>query len=158
MGERFTFFWKGPFSQWHSSFFEIDGTTYSCAEQYMMAEKARFFGDEVRLKEILFSNNPRDQKIAGRKVMPFHEEKWNKVAKDVVYRGSYTKYTQNPELKKRLLSTAGTTLVEASPYDKIWGIGLGEQDPRAQNRKTWQGKNWLGQILTEVREKIIEEG
>jgi len=76
------------------------------------------------------------------------------VAFGIVKRGSKAKYEQNPHLKRYLLETAGTTLVEASPYDTIWGIGLKADDPRAQNRETWRGTNWLGQVLTEVRNEM----
>lgn len=154
--EKFTFFWSGPLSQWHPSPFEIDGITYNCAEHYMMAEKARLFGDEARLKMIMSAVDPSDQKRYGKMVVPFEKEKWNDVARDVVYRGSYAKYTQNPDLKKQLLNTAGTTLVEASPKDNIWGIGLSKDDPRSRDRSTWLGTNWLGETLTKVRDKMLE--
>jgi len=154
MSEKFTFFWSGPFSQWYPSPFEIEGVWYNCAEQYMMAEKARLFKDDATLVCIRASSNPLEQKKLGRKVTGFDKTQWEVVARDVVYRANYAKYTQNPDLKKALLDTAGTTLVEASPYDTIWGIGRSKEDPRSQDRNTWRGTNWLGETLTKVRNEL----
>jgi len=153
--EKFTFFWSGPFSQWHPSPFEIDGVRYGCAEQYMMAEKARFFGDEMTEERIMGTTNPKAQKSFGRQVRGFQQDKWEAVARDIVKRGSRAKFDQNPGIKETLLATAGTTLVEASPYDRIWGIGLSGSDLRALDRKQWLGTNWLGEILTMVRDGML---
>jgi len=155
--EKFTFFWSGPFSNWYPSPFEIDGVTYNCTEQHMMAEKARMFGDTESLDRIMSAVDPSDQKRYGRQVKGFDKDKWDAAARDIVYKGCYAKFTQHGGLKQTLLSTAGTTLVEASPKDRIWGIGLHKGDPRAQKRETWAGTNWLGEVLTKVREKILEE-
>lgn len=156
--EQFTLFWNGPFSQWCDAEFEVDGVTYNCAEQYMMAEKARLFGDDETLAKIMAAWSPREQKKLGRQVKGFDPDAWNAVSREAVYRGNYAKFTQNPHLLKRLMDTKGTTLVEASPYDRIWGIGLSADDERALDRSQWQGKNWLGETLTKVREALIEEG
>jgi hypothetical protein len=153
--ERFTFFWSGTFSQWHPSPFQIGGVWYNCAEQYMMAEKARLFGDAQAEARIMATSDPSDQKRYGRGVVGFNIDKWANVAKDIVYKASYAKYIQNPEMKRELLATAGTTLVEASPEDHIWGIGLRKTDPRALDRKQWKGTNWLGETLTKVREDLL---
>ena len=157
MAEQFTFFWSGPFSQWDQSAFQIDDVWYNCAEQYMMAEKARLFGDREMEERIMNSPDPSDQKRYGRQVKGFDLEKWNAEARNIVERASYAKYTQNESHKKPLLKTAGTTLVEASPHDNIWGIGLHKSDPRCKSRDTWQGTNWLGEALTKVRDRIIQE-
>lgn len=154
--EQFTFFWSGPFSNWYPSAFEVDGVKYNCSEQYMMAEKARLFNDDAALTKILAYTNPKDQKACGRLVQKFNREKWDAVARDVVYKGCLAKFSQNPDLKEALLATVGTSLVEASPYDRIWGIGLAKEDPRALNRSKWRGTNWLGEVLDRVREKLGE--
>lgn len=151
--EKFTFFWHGPFSQWHRCRFTVEGVLFNCTEQYMMSAKARLFQDFNALSKIMETSDPSTQKRAGRAVRGFNEGKWNAVAKDIVYKGNYGKFTQNPTLLKKLLMTT-LPLVEASPYDKIWGIGLNANDRRALNRDTWQGKNWLGEVLTRLRSDL----
>ena len=153
--EKFTFFWDGPFSQWDPSPFGIQGQAYNCAEQWMMEQKAIFFKDEDARRRIMSTLSPRDQKAIGRKVRGFDPEAWDAVSRCIVYHGNVAKFNQNPSHKKALLATAGTTIVEASPYDQIWGIGLAEGDPRAFNRKTWRGRNWLGEVLTALREDYL---
>ena len=160
MAEKFTFFWggrapNGLFSQWAPTPFEIDGVTYNCAEQYMMTEKARLFGDSATLAKIMSAVEPSDQKRYGREVKGFDKKVWDAAARDIVYKASYAKYTQNQDCYDAILATAGTTLVEASPHDTIWGIGLRSCDPRAKDRATWLGTNWLGETLTKVRDDII---
>lgn len=157
MQEQFTFFWSNshPFSQWHRSGFEVDGIAYNTAEQYMMWGKAMLFGDKEIAEKILQVTNPSKQKALGRKVKNFDREIWETHARDIVYQGNLAKFTQNESLKQTLLATVGTTLVEAAPNDRIWGIGLAEDDPRAHNRATWQGTNWLGEVLMRVREVIL---
>jgi ribA/ribD-fused uncharacterized protein len=152
--ESFVFFWSGPFSQWHPSPFVIDSITYNCAEQYMMAEKARLFGDTEREAMIMAAADPGDQKRYGRMVEGFDNEVWLPAAKAIVKRASYAKFEQNADLRVALFATGKRTLVEASPHDKLWGIGLRESDPRAMHRSRWQGKNWLGEVLTEVRNEM----
>jgi len=123
----------------------------------MMSEKARLFGDNETLIKVMQAEHPKRQKDLGREVKGFVKKEWDAIARDVVYKGNYAKFTQNEDLKKTLLDTVGTTLVEASPYDGIWGIKLAEEDPRAQSRDTWLGLNWLGETLTKVREDILAE-
>lgn len=157
MSEEFTFFWNGPFSQWHESDFEIDGIKFVTAEQFMMHQKAVLFEDEPMATMILATKDPRQQKAFGRKVRNFDAEIWSARAKEVVKEGNIAKFTQNPGLLAELEATKGTTLVEASPYDKIWGIGLGEWQEERLSRDTWQGTNWLGEVLTEVRIELCGE-
>lgn len=155
--ERFTFFWQGPFSQWHRCSFSLDGVTYNCAEQFMMHQKAVLFGDTEIAAAILNAADPKAQKALGRRVSGFDETHWNEVARRIVYVGNRAKFTQNDALKAKILATSGTTLVEASPYDAVWGIGLSATDPRAQSRNTWKGKNWLGEVLTALRDRLHEK-
>lgn len=157
MTERFTFFWNGPFSQWHKSPFMLDGTLYNTAEQYMMAEKARLFADNRALDLILQADHPRDQKALGRRVRNFDEASWHAVAKNVVFKGNRAKFTSHRDLLAQLLATEGTTLVEASPLDTIWGIGLAEDNPDAMDRTKWRGTNWLGEVLTDLRDTFLAE-
>lgn len=155
MAEKFTFFYGGPGSQWFPSKFVIEGVEYNCGEQYMMAMKAILFNDADALQIIMGTNNPKIQKATGRLVKNFDKAVWEANRKLIVYRANFAKFTQNPELQEWLLASAGTTLVEASPWDTIWGIGLGAEDSRAQDRATWLGSNDLGEIETLVREDII---
>ena len=151
---KYEFFWGGVFSQWYKkSFIDID-LQFNTAEQYMMYKKAMLFEDFDIARQILNENNPRNQKALGRKVKNFDLNEWNKVARDVVRYGNYLKFTQNLELKELLLATEGRLLVEASPYDKIWGIGLSMKDAINLDRRYWKGTNWLGVILTELREQL----
>jgi ribA/ribD-fused uncharacterized protein len=155
--EKFTFFWSGVFSQWFKSEFTIDNQKYTCAEQYMMYKKALLFEDEETANAIMRTNNPREQKALGRKVRGFNKKVWDDNCKEIVYEANYAKFTQNQEMKKQLMNTKGTTLVEASPKDFIWGIGLHETDPRAKDRNQWKGTNWLGEVLTNLRENLDKE-
>jgi len=125
--------------------------TYSCTEQYMMAEKARLFGDETTLAGVLAATHPAEQKALGRQVTPFDEARWTAACREVVYRGNLAKFEQNGDLRGLLLATGNKVLAEASPKDRIWGIGLAADDPRATNRSAWRGKNWLGEALMRVR-------
>lgn len=155
--EDFWFFWGGEFSQWYPSKFTIDGVNYYTAEQYMMAEKARLFGDTTMVEKIMSTKDPRKQKQFGRQVKNFDKTKWNKIAFDVVKRANIAKFSQNPELVKAFKISKGREIVEASPYDTIWGIGLSEDDERAWDKENWLGTNWLGEALMEVRKELFPE-
>lgn len=153
---RYTFFFTeaSPFSQWFRCSFTNEGNTFNCAEQFMMHGKAVLFADAEVAEKILTTDHPRDHKALGRKVKGFDDSVWKRNREAIVMAGNRAKFTQNPELREVLLSTKGTTLVEASPYDKIWGIGLGANDPRALDPAQWKGLNLLGQILTRLRDEL----
>jgi len=155
----YTFFFTeaSPFSQWYRCAFTVDANTFNCAEQYMMYGKAQLFSDAEVGAQILAADHPRQHKALGRKVKNFDGGVWNREREGIVRAGNAAKFTQNPELLEKLLATAGTTLVEASPYDKIWGIGLAATDPRAKDPAQWKGQNLLGKILTELRDQLIAE-
>ncbi|CAB9514600.1 Domain of unknown function (DUF1768) [Seminavis robusta] len=152
---RYHFFWQSgsPFSQWHISRYVLNGVEFSCAEQGMMHGKALLFGDTEVAEQILEAKSPRKMKALGRKVRFFDHKVWNKERMRIVYENSVAKFTQNPHLLEALLNTTGQ-LVEASPSDKIWGIGLVEANARNTPEKFWPGLNLLGQILTRVRDEI----
>ena len=120
----------------------------------MMAGKAKLFDDEEIRQQILDSKDPKTQKMLGRAVRGFDEDKWNEAAKEIVFRGNMAKFSQSEDLKEKLIATKNKILVETSPYDKVWGIGLRQDDPKATNPRLWKGKNWLGEVLTRVRESI----
>jgi ribA/ribD-fused uncharacterized protein len=152
-----TFFFTeaSPFSQWYRCTFTVGEHTFNCAEQYMMHGKAVLFGDEDVAREILAADHPKTHKALGRKVANFDDARWKAQRCEIVRAGNRAKFSQNAELKAQLLATRGTTLVEASPYDRIWGIGLSAKDPRALDPKQWKGQNLLGKILTELREELL---
>lgn len=154
--QRFTFFFteSSPFSQWYRCTFTAHGLTFQCAEQYMMHGKAMLFGDARVAAQILEATHPREHKALGRKVKPFDDATWKARRESIVLEGNRAKFTQNADLRELLLATRGTELVEASPYDRIWGIGLGASDPRAQDPATWRGQNLLGKLLTRLRDEL----
>lgn len=155
----FVFFWgKSDWaSQWHKSPFTVDGLRYSCAEQWMMAEKARLFGDAKLRRAILATQDPQKQKKLGRRVRGFDATYWEEHREEIVYHGNLHKFRQNPELREALEGTGPQVLAEASPSDRIWGIGLSSADPRATNTKEWKGLNLLGLALMRVRETLRRE-
>lgn len=143
-------------SQWWMSDFTIDGVTYSCAEQYMMAEKARLFKDEEMYRSIMSSAHPKSMKAYGRAVKNFDEAVWQMHCKHIVRTANKAKFSQKEALLTYLLKTKGRILVEASPRDRIWGIGMGKSNPEVENPMKWRGKNLLGFALTEVRDELID--
>ena len=147
---------KGCLSQWQECSFEVDGMRYSSAEQFMMAEKARTFGDVETLEKILAAKLPRKIKALGREVKGFDGKKWDSVKFDVVVRGNMAKFSQNQELLAFLLGTGDAMLVEASPKDCIWGVGLEESDRDILDPEKWKGENLLGKALMEVRSKLAD--
>ncbi|MFR7476962.1 NADAR family protein [Frisingicoccus sp.] len=139
-------------SQWYPCQFEVDGVTYTSAEQYMMAEKAKLFGDEEIRSEILCTSDPRKCKALGRKVRNFDKAVWNKEKEHIVRKGNTKKFLQNSALRSFLLSTGDKVLVEASPTDRVWGIGLGKNNSDALDPQKWRGQNLLGFALMNVRD------
>jgi len=152
---QFHFFYGGTFSQWHSSPFEDEaGVHYATAEHYMMYHKARVFGDEAAMAMIANSTDPSYAKRMGRKVAGFDPHVWDEHKIDIVLKGSMLKYASNERLKNILLDTGDTVLVEASPYDKIWGIGLAEGATDSYDATRWRGQNLLGFCLMEARNRL----
>lgn len=156
--EKFTYFYRShsPFSQWYPCRFTVEDIRFNCAEQYMMYGKAQLFGDEETGRKILLARTPREQKELGKQVRGFKQPAWELHCKTIVYEGNKEKFIQNEELLQLLLDTQGTTLVEASPADRIWGVGLAEDDPAIRSRSTWRGTNWLGEVLTKLRDDLID--
>ena len=151
---KFHLFWGGEFSQWYPSEFKIDGGTYNCAEQYMMEQKALFFKDDFAADMIMDETEPRLRKAWGRKVENFDGELWMEVCYDIVLKGNIAKFSQNPKLLKVLLDTGSIEIVEASPYERVWGIGLSENNIKAQDKGQWLGLNLLGKVIMDVREAL----
>lgn len=154
--ETHIFFWREYLSNWKESPFVVDGVTYNCVEQWMMAKKAEFFGDKETLNKILATTSPREQKDLGRQVKNYDDQKWSEVRFDVVVQGTIEKYKQNKSLFHRLLKTGDKILVEASPQDNIWGVALSEDDPLILDPNNWKGQNLLGKALMEARKQLRE--
>lgn len=162
----FIFFWGhrqhshgeiGPSccSQWFDAGFEIDSTHYATAEHYMMAEKARTFGDTEAREQILAAKTPDEVKKIGRRVKNFDVALWTERSPEVVLQGNIAKFSQNKALGKWLQATGSSVLVEASPEDAIWGIGLHRDDPRAKIPAEWPGKNLLGFAIMTARDRLF---
>ena len=147
---------KSCFSQWWPAPFSVREVRYATAEHFMMAEKARLFGDQNTRAQILKAGSPKAAKQLGRQVKNFKEEAWEESRFQFVVEGNYAKFSQNLGLGRFLLGTGNKVLVEASPVDRIWGIGLAADDERAMNPEGWRGLNLLGFALMEVRERIRE--
>ena len=159
---RYRFFWghqpredgqlsDSVFSQWWPCTFLIEGVTYSSTEQYMMAEKARLFGDADAHTAILASDDPSRCKALGRKVKGFEEARWAAARFTIVTAGNVAKFGQDAALRAYLIATGDDILVEASPTDRIWGIGLAQSNPHAADPNYWRGANLLGFALVRAR-------
>ncbi len=141
-------------SNWYPAQFRLEGIEYKTTEHYMMSEKARLFGDEKIQKQILQARTPAEAKSLGRKVSCFVEDIWHKHRFEIVVRGNTGKFSQNGKLGEFLVHTGNRVLVEASPNDRIWGIGMGKNHQDREKPEEWNGLNLLGFALMEVREKL----
>jgi ribA/ribD-fused uncharacterized protein len=146
-----------PLSNWHPARFVVNGVWFVNNEQFMMYCKAKLFKEEEVARKIMQTDSPRVHKSLGRQVRAFREDVWNAKREMYVCKGCFAKFSQNPAMKDFLLATGDTELVEASPYDKIWGVGLAATDPRIYDKANWQGLNLLGECLMQVREDLREE-
>lgn len=160
--ERFTFFWSGPLSQWYPAHFTVPTFMggrfiFNCAEQFMMVKKAETFRDFYTMIQIMNADHPRRQKELGRQVRGYDDDTWSQCSERIVEEGNFYKFSSNGDLLQHLLNTSGTSLVEASPYDKVWGVGLAESDPRIHDRSQWLGSNKLGFTLEKVRQRFETE-
>jgi ribA/ribD-fused uncharacterized protein len=162
---KYLFFWghtptpgapvgKECLSQWYESPFEVDGHRYPTAEHWMMAQKALVFGDPGSAEAIRRTSHPGAAKKIGREVSGFDPEVWEAHRFEIVVTGNVHKFSQHPELRDFLLGTGSRVLVEASPRDCIWGIGLSAQNERAHHPDTWRGLNLLGFALMEARRRL----
>lgn len=163
--QKFVYFWghrgradgdvtKACFSQWWSSPFEVDGNAYASAEHWMMAEKAKLFKADEIYAEILKARSPGKAKALGRQIENFDSGVWDANKYDIVVQGNFHKFSQHNDLGIFLKNTGRRVLVEASPVDKIWGVGLAQDDPMIEKPSKWQGQNLLGFALMSVRDML----
>lgn len=163
-GERFTFrpfYGHTPrpdgrlsdacFSQWYAQPFEVRGVRYATAEHFMMAEKARLFGDDAALAAILSAKTPAQAKALGRTVRGYTDARWEARRLDAVTEGNVAKFSSTPALRAYLLDTGDEVLVEAAPRDRVWGVGLGRDNPLVRVPSKWRGRNLLGFALVRAR-------
>ncbi|WP_194927500.1 NADAR family protein [Catenulispora pinisilvae] len=168
MATKYLFFWghtpKKPgmvgaecLSQWYPASFEVGGVRFATAEHYMMWGKARLFGDEETAAKVVDVGHPQEAKALGRTIAGFDEDTWvaNRLA--IVTAANVAKFRQNPELLAFLLGTGTRVLVEASPVDRIWGIGLAATDERVHDPAKWKGLNLLGEALMAARVVLAAE-
>ncbi|VAW74089.1 Uncharacterized protein COG3236 [hydrothermal vent metagenome] len=144
------------FSQWYESSFEVNGESYPTAEHYMMTAKARLFGDDNIAQKILATKNPGQAKKLGRRVKNFNNEVWEHHRFKIVIDANSLKFGQNSALRQFLLESGERILVEASPVDAIWGIGMAADNSGSQNPKLWKGLNLLGFALMQVRSQFMK--
>lgn len=120
----------------------------------MMWGKAMAFGDTEVAEQVLVAGHPKQAKDLGRGVRGFNEIIWDARRFDIVVAGNVAKFGQHEELRQYLLGTGSRVLVEASPIDRVWGIGLAADDPRAENPAAWRGLNLLGFALMAARAQL----
>lgn len=160
MSVKYTYFYGtsgkyGCFSQWYEAqFVGDDGITYRSAEQYMMAQKAILFKDDKVLSSIMKATTQKEIKSLGRKISNFNQQSWDKNKSNIVYNGNHLKFSQNLELLEVLLSTGDSIIAEASPTDRIWGIGMSARKDLTKNE--WKGENLLGEVLMDVRKALSD--
>ena len=163
VSDKYVYFWRGFIGNWFKSpiIEVIDEYPYHFlnVEQYFMYMKARTFGDEEQCKNILGCKTPKEAKNYGRLVKNYNDKVWDEKRYEIMKRGIYLKFTQNKKLKEMLLSKEydEREFVEASPYDRIWGVGLSEDNPLIDDKLNWKGRNLMGKAVTEVREQILQD-
>lgn len=154
------YFWGSFLSNWIPNDLEIEymGKKFNSSEQLFMYMKAKAFNDHEKAHEILTKGqNPRDAKNMGREVINYDEKIWSKYREEAMYKAIYLKFSQYPELKKKLLDTGNKILVEGTPFDPIWGVMIKWDDDRILDEKNWKGQNLLGKVLMRVRDDLREE-
>ncbi|MFF7392699.1 NADAR family protein [Streptomyces scabiei] len=145
-------------SQWWPSPFTVDGVEYATAEHWMMASKARLFGDPEAERKVVAASSPAQAKKIGRLVRGFDEALWERERFGIVVEGSVHKFAAHADLRAFLVGTGHRVLVEASPVDRVWGIGLAADDERAMDPARWRGPNLLGFALMAARERLASGG
>jgi ribA/ribD-fused uncharacterized protein len=148
---------KSCLSQWFPAPFVVEDMLYHTTEHWMMVHKAKLFKDADALSKMLTTPKPGTVKALGRTVKNFDKAVWDSHAYNIVAEGNYHKFSQNEAFKTFLVNTGNKVIVEASPRDFIWGIGLGQERKEAQDPNTWRGTNWLGFALMEARDRLLKK-
>ncbi len=155
--EEFYFFWKHQFGQWTKrDMTDPEGLKYNCCEQYMMHKREMLFGDRIMAEKIMLEVEPSNQQELGRKISGFDSKIWDQNKFGIVWYGNYLKFIQHEDLAQRLINTDQKIIVEASPYDLVWGAGYASDSEEMLNPEKWPGQNLLGQVLMSVRSAITK--
>jgi len=154
MNNDYEFFWGGIYSNWAPSDIVVEGKSFNCVEQYMMYKKAEVAGDAASMQAVMDTPMPNDQKAIGRKIKNYDDAKWSAVRYEIVKDAIRAKFTQHENLKEELIASGDKHIVEASPYDVVWGIGMGEDDPDRFDESKWRGDNLLGKCIMDVRDEL----
>lgn len=161
--EKHVFFWGSWLSNWYPAPFTLTDSldnelTFRTSEQYFMWRKAMEFKDEETAKKILEAETPKEAKKLGRKVKGFDDSVWDKKKYDVMFTANVHKYHQNPPLAVWLIDHMfdNKQFVEASPYDKIWGIGMSMDAEGVDDEANWKGQNLLGRVLNSIRNNFLK--
>lgn len=158
--DEYVFFYKDWLSNYQRTKFDVEWKgvkyTFTSTEQGFMYIKAITFGDNVTAQKILNTDDPNKCRKLGRQVKGYNDAEWAKIRYDVFYTLNWAKYTQDKKLQEKLLDPQfdGKKFVEASPIDKIWGIGYAEDNPNIEFTYMYWGKNYLGRILTNIRKRL----
>ena len=152
--DKYVFFWNGIYSNWHPSHIVYEDIHFANSEQMFMYFKALHFKDLESIDKIIVTTDPRKVKKLGREIKNFNEQEWAAHRLYYMFISCFNKFNQSPELAKELLATGNKTIVEASPLDKIWGIGMDTNHPDIEDESKWQGLNLLGKVLMDVRDML----
>jgi len=142
------------FSHWYKCDFTVNGQAWNCVEQYIMYQKALLFSDPVIAEKIRRSSDPQRHRYLGREVAGFDRMSWQRHCRQYAFEADLAKFSQNAPLRDMLLATNGKDFVEASPYDRTWGVGLSLGNSKIYDRRNWRGKNWAGEVLNAVRTSL----
>ena len=157
-------FQKGRLSQWYGAFsgqqggFVYDTVKFNCCEQWMMAQKAVLFNDEESYIKVMSTSRPAEQKKIGRSVQGYEQSHWDSYKRNIVYFGNLLKFSQNSDLRQFLKETGDLIIVEASPWDNVWGCGTDLEDKDTYDPEKWKGENLLGKALMKAREAVNQDG
>ncbi len=155
--DTYVYFYTNEFSNFHICSFTFHGFVFGNTEQAFMWQKAMTFGDLDMAQKILETpDDPMGVKHMGRMVKGYDDTIWSSVREQVMLDVNLAKYSQNEYLKTMLLDTGSRIMVEASPVDRIWGVGLSENDPEILEETNWLGQNLLGHVLMAVRTSLTQ--
>ena len=144
----------GWLSNWYRSDFELDGIKYSSVEQYIMYQKCVLFGDVESAEKVMNAEYPDEQQSIARNATGYIENAWRGYRQIIAQKALFAKFSQNEDLKEKLLATGDAWLVECARTDKNWACGISLYDDQRFDASKWFGMNILGFALMKVRDEI----